>query len=112
LAGPLSNCAGFEPPCHNGNAANLTINTQMKAATWAQLVNVPTYTPGAGIRVVPGDAAKSFLYRKLTDKLSPTEGSPMPMPPAIHVFDAGWMELPASDIEMVRCWIENGAKDD
>jgi hypothetical protein len=112
LAGPLSGCAGFEPPCHNANAGNLNINPQMKAATWAQLVNVPTYTSGAGIRVVPGNAAKSFLYRKLTGDLSPTEGSPMPKPPAISLFDAGWMELPAADIEMVRCWIQSGAADD
>jgi hypothetical protein len=37
----------------------------------------------------------------------------MPEPPAIHFGDAGgWQELPANEIEMVRCWILGGAPND
>jgi hypothetical protein len=76
---------------------------------WAAFVNVPASTVGAGTRVVPGDPAHSFLYRKLTNDLTPDEGQPMPGQGQIST---GWKELPADEIEMVRCWILGGAKDD
>jgi hypothetical protein len=107
LAKPLSGCAGLEPPCHNFNAGSLKIDPSNDAATWAQLVGVPAYIMGAGVRVVPGDPAHSFLYRKLTNDLTPSEGSPMPKSGLAN----GWNELPASEIEMVRCWILAGAAD-
>jgi hypothetical protein len=86
----------------------LFINPMKKTYTWNQLVNVPTYTPGAGVRVKPGDPLNSFLYRKLINDLSPTEGSPMPK----SGLATGWNELPADQIEMVRCWILGGAQND
>jgi hypothetical protein len=106
LSKPLSGCAGYEPPCHNSNAAMLHINPADPAATWAALVNVTTYTTGAGKRVVPGDPAHSFLYRKLTNDLTPDEGLPMPA----SGLGSGWKELAPDEIEMVRCWILGGAK--
>jgi hypothetical protein len=110
LATPLSSCAGLEPPCHNAGAGNMTIDPTKRTATWKQLVNVPVAMQGvSGDRVVPGDPGNSFLYRKLTNALSPIEQPPMPEPPAIGFADAGWVELPPSDIEMVRCWILGGA---
>jgi hypothetical protein len=108
LAMPLSGCAGLEPPCHNASAGMLKIDPTNKAGTWAQLVGVPASLAGAGVRVVPGDPAHSFLYRKLVDDLTPTEGSPMPK----SGLSMGWNKLPASEIEMVRCWILAGAKND
>ncbi len=115
LAKPLSNCAGLEPPCHNAGQANLTIDPSNAMATWKALVNVPTYTPGGGVRVVPGNPDASFLYKKLTNMQGPNGGSPMPKPGGqVQLGDAGppmWMELPADEIEMVRCWIASGAAD-
>jgi hypothetical protein len=113
LAGPLSSCAGVEPPCHNIGVEGLTIKPADAAFTWGQLVNVPTMTAGAGKRVVPDHPEKSFVYRKLTDDLTPTEGSPMPESEGVLPGDAGsgWHELPADQIEMVRCWILGGAED-
>jgi hypothetical protein len=107
LAKPLSGCSGMEPPCHNLGAAMLSINPNAAHFTWKQLVNVPASTVGAGDRVVPGDPAHSFLYRKLIDDLTPDEGLPMP-----HTgLATGWNELPADQREMVRCWIQAGAPD-
>ncbi len=109
LSMPLSGCSGLEPPCHNAGAGGMTINTSNAKATWKQLVNVPATIAGAGDRVVPGDPAHSFLYRKLTNDLTPSETPPMPEQGGIILNDAGWQELPAADIEMVRCWILGGA---
>jgi len=108
LAKPLSSCSGLEPPCHNHDAAMLSIQPTMQGATWSQLVNVQTYTAGAGVRVVPGDPENSFLWRKLTDQLGPNDGLPMPH----SGLATGWNELPADEIEMVRCWILEGAPND
>jgi hypothetical protein len=102
----------LEPPCHNSGAGGLKINPQNATATWKQLVGVTATIPGAGVRVVPGDPAHSFLYRKLTNlDLTPAEAPPMPEHSGVMLGDAGtgWQELPATEIEMVRCWIQEGA---
>jgi hypothetical protein len=88
----------------------LKIDPTNKNATWAALVNHATYTVGAGMRVVPGDPTNSFLYRKLTDALGPNDG--LPMPQSGGTATGGWKKLPAADLEMVRCWIVAGAKND
>lgn len=106
LAKPLSGCAGYEPPCHNAGAGMLHIDKNDAKATWGALVNVSSAIAGAGKRVVPGDPAHSFLYRKLVDNLKPTEGAPMPKSGVM----TGWNELPADQIELLRCWILAGAK--
>lgn len=59
-----------------------------------------------GKRVVPGDPAHSFLYRKMVNDLTPDEGAPMPK----SGLASGWKELPQDEIEMLRCWILAGAK--
>lgn len=109
LAKPLSGCSGFEPPCHNAGAEGLKFTASDKNGAWAAFVNVPAMTAGAGVRVVPGDPAHSFLYRKLTNDLTPDEGQPMPQGAGLN---PGWKELPQDEIEMVRCWILGGAKND
>jgi hypothetical protein len=106
LAQPLSGCAGHEPPCHNGGAGMLHIDPADAAGTWGALVNVPSTVVGAGKRVVPGDPAHSFLYRKLINDLKVSDGAPMPA----SGLASGWTELPADQLEMVRCWILSGAK--
>jgi hypothetical protein len=88
--------------------AGLKFSPTDKNGAWAAFVNVPASTVGAGKRVVPGDAAHSFLYRKLTNDLTPDEGLPMPQ----SGLAAPWKELPADQIEMVKCWILAGAKND
>jgi hypothetical protein len=109
LAKPLSSCSGHEPPCHNFSAGNLNIDPADATASWDALVNVAaSISPSAGMRVVPGDPAHSFLYRKLINDLTPDEGAPMPK----SGLATGWNELPADQIEMVRCWIQQGAKND
>jgi hypothetical protein len=110
LAKPLSGCGGFEPPCHNVSAGSLHFKASDPDGTYAALVNVTSTIPGAGLRVAPGDAANSFLYRKLINVLTPDEGDPMPKPGGLA--GATWKELPADQIELLRCWIQGGAKKD
>lgn len=106
LAKPLSGCAGFEPPCHNDQSGMLHIDPADANGTWGALVKVDAAIVGAGKRVVPGDPAHSFLYRKLINDLKPDDGVPMPK----SGLATGWSKLPADQIEMLRCWILAGAK--
>lgn len=110
LSKPLSSCSGFEPPCHNLAAGGLHLDRADAAGTWAALVDVDASTPGAGKLVVPGDPVHSFLYRKLTNDLSPDEGDPMPRPR--NLANATWQELPRDQLDTLRCWIAAGAKKD
>jgi hypothetical protein len=110
LQKPLSGCGGFEPPCHKLSAGDFHLNPLDPNGTFAALVNVTSTIPGAGERVVPGDPSHSFLYRKLINDLTPTEGDPMPKPGGL--MGATWTELPADEIEILRCWILGGAKND
>jgi len=108
LAKPLSGCSGLEPPCHNASAGELHIDPADAASSWAALVDVDAFIAGAGKRVVPGDPAHSFLYRKLVGDLGPDDGVPMPK----SGLATGWMELPEDELDLVRCWILAGAKND
>lgn len=73
---------------------------------WASLVNVPAQNPGAGgrLRVVPGDAAGSFLVHKVRGP-KPGEGDLMP-PGETVPFDE------ACGIAALEAWIAAGAKPD
>lgn len=58
------------------------------------------------ILAVPGDPARSFLLRKLTNDL-PTDrslGNPMPQGEAI-----AWSMIPQAEIDAITCWIAGGA---
>jgi hypothetical protein len=112
LKHPLSGCSGFEPPCHNASAGELHIDPMDAKGTWKQLVNVKAWNTGGGMRVVPGDPASSFLYKKLINDLGPKQGVPMPNASGLVTGGGGWTELPKDEIEMVRCWIQGGAKED
>src|SRR5258705_13586032 len=56
---------------------------------------------GASGVIVPGDPAKSKLYLRISSDNKATR-----MPPAY----AGHDKLPQGDIELIRKWIEQGAK--
>jgi len=73
----------------------------------SQLVAVPASYGAEIYYVIPGDPQHSFLWRKLTDDLavSGLEGTPMPPPDAMM----HWTPLPADQLELVRCWIVDGA---
>ncbi len=68
---------------------------------YADLVNsVSLVSKETLMRVKPGDPDRSFLMRKLEGNLVTGEGDPMP-----H----GGGTLPASQIRLIRHWIEDGA---
>ncbi|MFO0725809.1 MAG: hypothetical protein U1E65_18640 [Myxococcota bacterium] len=77
-------------------------------AAYAALVGVPA-TQGPGMRVVAGDPANSFLWKKLINAIpmDQSQGDPMPKGEAIM-----WRPLPDEDLERVRCWIAEGAAND
>lgn len=91
--------------CHGaGRAGGLGL---LADEAYANLVGVLAANPAARaagvLRVAPGDPAASFLVRKLTGELSPTEGEPMPR--------AG-SSPPRAQIDLVRRWIAAGAPAD
>jgi hypothetical protein len=102
----LPSCNG-PSGCHRHGpfAAGLDLTD---ANAYASLVDVPSVIAPTKLRVVPGRSADSFLYQKLTDTMAPTgEGEPMPR------SEGGipWQELPDDQINLVKHWISNGAKD-
>jgi hypothetical protein len=92
--------------CHSSSSPEPTGGLVLDApSARAQLVGASSY-PGVA-RVIPGDVTHSLLWRKITNDL-PTDGSlgqPMPLPGT-----AGWISLPASELELIRCWIATGAR--
>ncbi len=69
---------------------------------WSQLVG-KTSSQSELSRVEPGNADKSYLYLKLIGTQDTEGGSGLQMP-----FQQG--SLSASQIELIRAWIEQGAK--
>lgn len=104
LAAPLQSCGG-EPLCHKLASGGLHMDPNDPLTTYQNLMK-PAMVPNAGLRVKPGDPAASFLYRKLVNDLKPTEGGPMP---SNTLPNTPWTELPPDQIELVRCWIQEGA---
>lgn len=88
--------------CHGGFAQG-GLDLQ-PAAAHTSLVAVPAANPVAAAagkrRVVPGDAAASFLSQKLHGSLAPGEGSPMPLVGG---------PLTALETALVDAWIDGGA---
>lgn len=68
----------------------------------ANLVNVPSVERPDLDRVEPGDAAASYLFKKITGAPD-IVGDRMPL---------GESPLTAEEIEAIRLWIENGAPAD
>jgi uncharacterized membrane protein len=73
------------------------------AGAYENLVGV-TSRQANMLLVSPGDAEQSYLYRKLTNTHVDAGGSGDAMP-----FDA---QLTQAQLDTIRAWIEQGAKDD
>ena len=73
------------------------------AASFPELINVPAENAAAQaagkLRVVPGDAAASFLSQKLRGLLEPGEGGQMPVIGT----------LSAVELDLIDAWIDAGA---
>lgn len=94
-------------PCH-ATSTGVTLgklDLSAKDTALNNLVNVPAAAgapcDGSGTRVVPGKAASSLLYLKVG--ASPPCGSRMPF---------GQAPLSASEQELIKRWINAGAKND
>lgn len=90
--------------CHGGGLASMDFSS--KDAAWESLINHEADPPNAcgklgKLRVVPEQPEESLLYLKLFSSRPPC-GSQMP--------PGG--QLPDTQIERVRAWIEMGAKND
>jgi len=96
--------------CHGGSPpeGNLFLG---KDATrvYANLVSVPTKIFPALMRIAPGDAAQSFLLRKLDDDACTIAGCTgacaESMPQALDL-------LPEADRLVIRAWVMQGATSD
>jgi hypothetical protein len=84
--------------CH-GAYAQGGLDLQPTAAH-TSLLDVPAVAAPTKKRVVPGDAAASFLSQKLHGNLLPGEGSQMPLVGG---------PLPAIEVALVDAWIDGGA---
>ncbi|MFM2162711.1 MAG: hypothetical protein RLZZ383_2223 [Pseudomonadota bacterium] len=71
---------------------------------WSQLVDVPSTQAPSVLRVVPGDAEASYLYRKLASTHIEAGGSGTLMPPGFGLAN--------NEVAIVAAWIEAGALDD
>lgn len=102
----LSGCGG-KIACHTRPPYGAGLDLSSAASARAGLRLGSMSVPDAE-RVVPGDAARSVLYRKLVNDLARdgSEGRPMP----ITMLATGWSRLPAERLELVRCWIDTGAR--
>src|SRR5262245_8665916 len=88
--------------CHSpgGEADDEGIPQDLRAASaFDDLVNQPSVQQSNLVLVVPGDAAASLLYLKVSQD-NPPVGDPMP---------SGVMRLSPAQIELIRAWIEEGA---
>lgn len=91
--------------CHGGSG-NQYFTT--KCVAYRNLVNVPASGPKCGsvgglVRVIPGDADDSLIINKLTQRPTPKCGGKMPLAGA---------DLTADKIDLLRRWINAGAKYD
>lgn len=87
--------------CHTGGASSLPGAMNLTAGNaFANLVNVASRESPATLRVAPGDAASSYLIRKLEG--TNISGSRMPL---------GGPFLGADTIARIKSWIASGAPD-
>jgi hypothetical protein len=84
--------------CHSGPFATGGLHLEANQA-YGNIVNVASNEQPDVKRVLPGDAANSYLYQKVAGAAS-ISGGRMPL---------GREPLSASDIELIRQWINAGA---
>ena len=82
--------------CHGGGQGGLTMTSAGNAYT--NLVSVASPTTGE-VRVIPGNATDSYLVKKLEGRAS--AGVRMPF---------GASPLDATDLQNIKNWIDQGAK--
>ncbi|MCC7538193.1 MAG: fibronectin type III domain-containing protein [Deltaproteobacteria bacterium] len=89
--------------CHTGirPAADCALDA---SRSYAALVNVTSTSCPPSDRVVPGDTGASFLWAKLTG-IGICAGGGTQMPKS-------GMALPSAQLEIIRAWIEAGARND
>lgn len=100
----LSRCGGEACHLRRPTAGGLDLTA---ANAYKDLVNVTASANMNKVRVKPGDPDNSFLWQKLINQLTADEGSPMP-----KGLMGQWAKLSDANLNLVRCWIKNGAKDD
>src|SRR5207302_3794555 len=81
-----------QPGCHSGSRPAGNQNLE-KGSAYANIVNVASSEQPKLKRVLPGDAANSYLFQKVAAGLMPRTGGP----------------LTAADIDLIRQWINAGA---
>lgn len=84
--------------CHDAASASGELVLSEGQAR-SQLVNVSSVLEPGRVRVLPGDPENSYLVMKLENRQS--EGEAMPLGGS----------LDAAEIQLIRDWIEKGAKD-
>lgn len=85
--------------CHFGQQAPAGLRLDSAELSYEHLVNIPADGNSQYQRVVPYDAANSYLWLKITG--SPIAGQRMPL---------GQAPLPHEQIQLVEDWIDQGAQ--
>lgn len=83
--------------CHGGGADGLTL-TSSGATSYANLVNVPSSSASAFLRVEPNDPTNSYLVMKLEGRQLSGGRMPLGQPP-----------LSSNQIGTIKNWISAGA---
>jgi hypothetical protein len=97
----FSSCGGAG--CHAGRAAQLDLDLATSAAAYRTLVGVDAeQCSGPKQRVTAGDVTGSYLLNKLTG-IGMCSGSIMPKADGV---------LSAAQLDVIRAWIANGARND
>lgn len=92
-------CHGL--PANEKSNGNLSMGNDKEAAYHALIDSASTSAKCSGRKhIVPGHPEESLFYLKVT---APPCGDQMPL---------GGSPLTSTQVEMIRTWIENGAKDD
>jgi hypothetical protein len=90
-------------PCHRPGGEGAFQDFSSQPAAYAALVGVKALGPSCGssgeTRVVPGNAAQSLLFQKVSET-SPPCGSPMPL---------GGPPLQSAQVTLIEDWINAGA---
>jgi hypothetical protein len=84
--------------CHSGAGAAQGLSLEA-ASSYAALVGVPSSEVPSLLRVEPGDPANSYLVQKLEGRAAFGARMPLNQP-----------ALPASTIQVIRQWIQDGAQ--
>lgn len=88
--------------CHGAKKAKAKLNLDAAVALKG-LVDVPSEQVPGTVRVKPGDPEQSYLWLKLDHRAKEGDGMPKGM--------FGAKKLPQADLDLIKAWIEGGAKE-